>query len=143
MLPDSRSRPRDICACTIVAPALAKRRFYVIEAVPKDRYYLYGKLEMYIDAVTFQGAWDRKFDWRGQLLNVHEVLGYNPQKVTRPDGTVDYVQGSNMAYQTNEAIKLSRATVAGIKTTSTSRFLQRAPIDDSVFDLDTLAKRGK
>jgi hypothetical protein len=126
-----------------IAPALAKRRFYVIEAVPKDRYYLYGKLEMYIDSTTFQGAWDRKFDWRGQLLNVHQVLGYNPQKVTRPDGTSDYVQGSNMAYQTNEAVKSGRATVAGIKTTPTSRFQQRAPMDDSIFDLDTLAKRGK
>jgi Protein of unknown function (DUF1329) len=126
-----------------VAPALAKRRFYVIEAVPKDRYYLYGKLQMYIDTVTFQGAWDRKFDWRGELLNVHQVLGYNPQKVTRPDGTADYVQGSNMAYQTNEAVKLNRATVAGIKTTPTSRFLGRGPMSESIFDLDTLAKRGK
>jgi hypothetical protein len=126
-----------------VSPALAKRRFYVIEAVPKDHYYLYGKLQMYIDALTFQGAWDRKFDWKGDLLNVHQVLGYNPQKVTRPDGKPDYVQGSNMAYQTNEAIKLNRATVAGIKTTPSSRFLQRGPIDDAVFDLDSLAQRGK
>ncbi len=126
-----------------VAPALAKRRFYIIEGVPRDRYYLYGKLEMYIDASSFQGAWDRKFDWKGQLLNVHQVLGYNPMRVTRPDGTIDYNQGSNMAYQTNEAIKLNRATVAGIKTTPTSRFLQRAPIDDQVFDLDSLAQHGK
>ena len=126
-----------------VAPALAKRRFYVIEGVPKDRYYLYGKLEMYIDASSFQGAWDRKFDWKGQLMNVHQVLGYNPMRVTRPDGTIDYNQGSNMAYQTNEAIKLNRATVAGIKTTPASRFLQRAPIDEQVFDLDALAHQGK
>jgi hypothetical protein len=125
------------------APALAKRRFYVVEAVPKDRYYLYGKLEMYLDALTFQGAWDRKFDWRGELLNVYQVLGYNPQKVTRPDGTADYVQGSNMAYQASEAVKMNRATVAGIKTSPTSRFQQRAPMDDSVFDLDALAKKGK
>lgn len=125
------------------AMALAKRRFYVVEAVPKDRYYLYGKLEMYIDAVTFQGAWDRKFDWRGELLNVHQVLGYNPQKVTRPDGKSDYVQGSNMAYQANEAIKMGRATVAGIKTRPNSRFQQRGMMDENIFDLDTLAKRGK
>lgn len=126
-----------------VAMALAKRRFHVIEAVPKDRYYLYGKLEMYIDAVTFQGAWDRKFDWRGDLLNVHEVLGYNPQKVTRPDGKFDYTQGSNMAYQCNEAIKMNRATVAGIKTSPGSRFQQRGVMSETVFDLDTLAKKGK
>jgi hypothetical protein len=64
-------------------------------------------------------------------------------RVTRPDGKVDYNQGSNMAYQTNEAIKLNRATVAGIKTTPASRFLQRASIDEQVFDLDALAHQGK
>ena len=48
-----------------------------------------------------------------------------------------------MAYQTNEAIKLNRATVAGIKTTPASRFLQRAPIGEEVFDLDSLARHGK
>jgi hypothetical protein len=126
-----------------VAPALAKRRFYVVEGVPKDRYYLYGKLQMYIDTITFQGAWDRKFDWRGELLNIYEVLGYNPQKVTRPDGTVDYLQGSNMAFQTNETIKQNRATVTGVKTTPTSRFLQRPPIDDQGFELSSLMRQGK
>jgi hypothetical protein len=126
-----------------VAPALAKRRFYVIEGVPKDRYYLFGRLQMYIDAVSFQGAWDRKFDWKGELLTVHQVLGYNPQKLARPDGTPDYVQGSNMAYQTNESVKYSRATVAGIKTSPTARFLQRGPIDDTVFELHSLTQYGK
>ena len=50
-------------------PRLAKRRFWVVEGVPKDRYYLFGKLELYIDKETFQGAWNRKFDWKGELLN--------------------------------------------------------------------------
>jgi hypothetical protein len=48
---------------------LAQRRFYVVEGVPKDRYYLFGKIELYVDKVSFQGAWNRKFDWKGELVN--------------------------------------------------------------------------
>ena len=57
-----------------VTGALAKRRVWVIEGMPKDRYYLYGRIELYIDKVTFQGAWNRKFSWQGELLNTLQVL---------------------------------------------------------------------
>ena len=63
------------------AAALAKRRFYVIEGVPKDKYYLYGKLQLFIDTVTFQGAWNRKFAWKGELLNTFQVMAWNPEGV--------------------------------------------------------------
>jgi hypothetical protein len=66
--------------------ALAKRRHWIVEGVPKDRYYLFGKLIMYIDKTSFQGAWDRKFDWKGELLTTYQVMSYNPQPITRPDG---------------------------------------------------------
>src|SRR5439155_1157465 len=32
-----------------VAAALAKRRFWVLEGIPKDKYYLYGRLELWVD----------------------------------------------------------------------------------------------
>ena len=67
--------------------ALAKRRFWIVEGVPKDRYYLYGKLELYIDKETYQGAWNRKFSWQGELLNTLQVMAYQLQPYTRPDGT--------------------------------------------------------
>jgi hypothetical protein len=123
--------------------ALAKRPHWIVEAVPKDRYYLFGKLVMYIDKVSFQGAWDRKYDWKGALLNTYQVMGYDPQPVTRPDGGTDYVQGSNMGYQLSEAVKLERATIAGVKSTPTSVFLLRAPFTESKFALDSLAQSGK
>jgi hypothetical protein len=50
------------------AGALAKRKFWVIEGVPKDKYYLYGKIELWIDDQSWQGAWNRKFSWQGELL---------------------------------------------------------------------------
>jgi hypothetical protein len=122
---------------------LAKRRFYVIEGVPNDRYYLFGKLEFYIDAVTFQGAWSRKFSWKGELLNSFQVMGWNPHTLTRPDGKKDWVQGSNQAYQTVEAIKLNRATIAGIKSSPKSGFDGRITFDPKHFDFGSLSRSGK
>ena len=43
-----------------------------------DKYYLYGKIQLYIDKITFQGAWSRKFGWKGELLAIHQVMGWNP-----------------------------------------------------------------
>ena len=123
--------------------ALAVRPFYIVEGVPKDRYYLFGKLQLYIDKQSFQGAWNRKFDWKGEVMNTYQVLAYNPQKITRPDGSTDYVQGSNMAYQTCEAVKSDRATVAGIKSRPDALFLLRHAFDEKLFDLDKLAQTGK
>jgi hypothetical protein len=123
--------------------ALATRRFYVVEGVPKDRYYLYGKLELYIDAVAFQGAWNRKFSWKGELLNTLQVLAYNPQQLTRPGGMVDFVQGSNMAFQCAENVKMNRATVAGIKTAPDAGFDLRIKFDPQIFQLDSLSRFGK
>jgi len=123
--------------------ALAKRRFWIIEGVPHDRYYLFGKIQLYIDKTAFQGAWNRKFDWKGELVISYQVLAYNPHSETRPDGKIDFVQGSNMAFQTAEAVKFQRATAAGIKTTPTSVFHLRKRFTESMFDLDRLAQAGK
>ena len=100
-----------------ITGALAKRRVWVVDGTPKDRYYLYGRIELYIDQVTFQGAWNRKFSWQGELLNTLQVMGYGATKsFKRPDGTVDYLGAANMAFQCAENIKANQATVAGIKS---------------------------
>jgi len=122
---------------------LVKRPFWVVEGTPRDKYYLFGKLQLYIDAVTYQGAWNRKFSWKGELLNTLQVMAWNPLPVTRPNGKVDYQQGSNMAYQVAENIKMNRATVAGIKSSPTAGFYGRIKFDPSYFDVDALARHGK
>jgi len=126
-----------------IAAGLAKRRFYVVEAVPKDRYYLFGKVEFYVDTITFQGAWSRKFDWKGDLLQCFQVLGWDNHVFTRPDGRRDWGQGSNQAFQTVENVKMNRATVAGIKSSPTSGFDGKIRFPAGTFDYDALARRGK
>ncbi len=126
-----------------ITAGLANRKFWVVEATPRDKYYLYGKIELFLDKLTFQGAWNRKFSWKGELLNTLEVMAWNPHTVIRPNGKKDWVQGSNQAFQCAEAIKLNRATVAGIKSSPTSNFDARLTFDPKIFDLDSLSAYGK
>jgi hypothetical protein len=123
--------------------SLSKRRFWVIEGTPRDKYYLFGKIELYIDKESYQGAWSRKFGWKGDLLAIHQVMGWNPIAFTRPNGKVDFNQGSNQAYQTVENVKMNRATVAGIKSSPTAGFYGRLRIPPAAFDTDALARSGK
>jgi hypothetical protein len=48
-----------------------------------------------------------------------------------------------MGFQTAEAVKLERATIAGVKSTPTSLFHLRIPFNESKFALDSLAHAGK
>jgi hypothetical protein len=123
--------------------ALAKRPHWVIEGVPNDRYYLYGKIELYIDKITFQGSWNRKFNWKGEPLNTYQVMAFVPRAVTRPTGEVDFVQGSNMAFQCAENLKQNQATVAGIKQSPKSGFDSHIKFDSNYFDMNTLNRYGK
>ncbi len=122
---------------------LVKRPFWVIEGTPRDKYYLFGKLQFYIDAVTYQGAWNRKFSWKGELLNTLQVMAWNPMPFTRPSGKVDYNQGGNMAFQVAENVKMNRATVAGIKSSPSSGLYGRVKFRPDLFDVDALARHGK
>jgi len=126
-----------------ITGALAKRRFWVVEGVPKDKYYLFGRLQLYIDKETFQGAWNRKFSWQGELLNTMQVMAFLIKPFTRPDGTTDYNQSSNMAFQCAENIKRGQATVAGIKSSPKSGFDARVTFPPNAFDVNALGQVGK
>ena len=56
-----------------VTSALAKRNVWVIEGTPKDQYYLYGKIELWIDDYTYEGSWNRRFSWKNELLNTYQI----------------------------------------------------------------------
>ncbi len=98
-----------------VRAALAKRKVWVIQGVPKDRYYLFGRIELYIDKETYQGAWNRKFGWNGEHINTLQVIAYQRDKNQRPDGKLDYQWSSHFSFQCAENVKLNRATIAGLQ----------------------------
>jgi hypothetical protein len=127
-----------------VGPQLAKRDVWVIEATPKDKYYLYGKIQLYIDKETYQGAYNRKFNWQGDLMNTYIILGMISHKRVRPDGREDWLWGSNLGYQTAENIKMNRATVSGLEAPEKDPANdRRVPYDPSFFDFNTLSRFGK
>jgi hypothetical protein len=127
-----------------IPAALARRPCWIIEGVPKDRYYLYGKIQLYIDRETYQGAWNRKFSWTGELLNTLQVLAYQKEELKRPDGVSEWLWASHFSYQCAENVKMNRATLAGLlapgKDVPNDR---RVHYDPSFFDSATLQRFGK
>lgn len=122
--------------------ALAKRSMWVIEAIPRDKYYLYGKIQLWIDADSWDGAWNRKFDYAGELLNSYQSLN----RFNSPQGPADnpeWFPVSTQVWQCAEAVKHDRATVAGMRPDPQAPFHRRIRLDPSLFDSTTLARFGK
>jgi hypothetical protein len=76
-------------------------------------------------------------------MQCYQVMGWDNHVYTRPDGKKDWGQGSNMASQTVENVKLDRATVQGIKSSPTSGFDTRIKFPANMFDSDALVRMGK
>ena len=70
-------------------------------------------------------------------------MAYNLAKYTRPNGDVDYIQGSNMSYQTAENIKQHRATIAGLKSDPKSALDVHVTFEPGLFDMNSLSRYGK
>jgi hypothetical protein len=122
------------------AGALAKRRFWVLEGIPKDKYYLYGKIELWIDDHSWQGAWNRKFSWQGELLNVYQVMGFASADFNEKER----FWGSTQGFQLSENIKMERATVSGMLGRGTDPANdRRIPLKPDFFDYQTLNRFGK
>lgn len=125
-----------------IAAALAKRPQWVIEGIPKDRYYLYGKIELYIDKGTYHGAWNRKYDWKGNLMNSYQVLAY-PRAAEVPGVKGEYLWASTMIYRCAFNVKAGRATCPVVRASPTWPNARRIPIDPGFFDYQTLIRVGK
>ena len=122
-----------------VAGALTKRKVWVIEGVPKDKYYLYGRIELWIDSYTYEGAWNRRFSWQGELMNTYQITG----PATAPYNDKERWWGSTFGYQCAENVKANRATLAGLLPSGDVPNDRRMPLAPSFFDYTTLNRFGK
>jgi Protein of unknown function (DUF1329) len=124
---------------------LTKRKFWVAEAVPKDRYYLYGRMELWIDAESWIGVWNRKFDWKGELLNTYQVQGYlNHPAIKDGQQETEWLWSTQGAWQCAENVKLNRATLAGLRSDPSSLFDRRVKHNiQQLFSIDMLSRFGK
>lgn len=122
--------------------ALAKRPFWVIEAVPRDPYYLYGRLELWIDAETWSGAWNRKFSWSGEPVHLLQMAA----SINHPAGSEEdreWVPVATMVYACAESLKFNRATLGGMRPDPQAASYRRMPIDARLFDPMALQRFGK
>lgn len=126
-----------------ISGGLAKRPVWVIQAVPKDKYYLYGKIELWIDAETWAGSWNRKFSWQGELVHSYQLMGQANHPAGTPDPEQEYVYAGKQVWACAENFKMNRATLGGMRATPKSPFVRRAPIDTNVFDAQALSRYGK
>lgn len=124
-----------------VSMGLSRRRCWVIEGVPRDKYYLFGKIQLFIDRENYQGVYSRKYDWRGELVNVYLVNGLLN---VSPDGR-DHFRAFRTTYQGVENLKLGRATVAGPAPAgwpdAPTDYV--VPLEPALFDHESLTRFGK
>jgi hypothetical protein len=126
----------------IPAAALARRPMWLVEAVPRDKYYLYGRLVLWIDAETWDGSYHQKFTWTGEHVLTYSVMARVNQP-TGPRPEDETVQTATLAWAVAENFKMRRASLAGARFDAKSPFDRRVPIDTSVFDAGQLVRFGK
>ncbi len=118
---------------------LIRRPHWVVEAVPKDPYYLFGKLVFRFDKEIFLGSYSSKYDWKGNLLGSYSAIRTNIVKAA--PGELWGWSGGAVAVALNW--KLDRATTAGIAAGKNVPADSRLPLSPSVFSLQRLTQRGR
>lgn len=116
---------------------LVKRPIWIVEGVPKDPYYLYGKLVLRFDRESWRGTYSSKYDWKGEILASYLPL-YGPYFLV--DGEWRWYAASLFTMAQNW--KMNRATV-GYADSSRPESRTRIGFPASVFNVDSLMRIGK
>ena len=122
-----------------VQEVLVNRPHWVVEAVPKDQYYLFGKLVFRFDKELFMGSYSSKYDWQGNLIGSFSAIRTNIVKVA--PGELWGWAGGAVAVALNW--KLDRATTAGIVAGANVPADSRIPLSPNLFSLQRLSDKGR
>jgi hypothetical protein len=120
-----------------LAPVLVRRKVWIIEAKPRDPYYLFDRIELAVDQESFQGVSSRKFDAQGTLLRSLQFLVGASQPVEIGGEKLRF-PATSMGYILAENLKQERATIAGTVPPGKSVHARRLPIDPGLFALERL-----
>ena len=121
------------------AEILIRRPQWIVEAVPRDPYYLYGKIILRFDKDLFLGSYSSKYDWNGNLLASYAAVRSNVVKV----GPGEFWGWAGGAVATALNWKEDRATIAGISTGEAVPADSRISLDANLFSLQRLTVLGK
>jgi hypothetical protein len=122
-----------------VQEILIRRPHWIVEAIPKDRYYLYGRIVFRFDKDIFLGSYSTKYDWKGKLLNSYAAIRTNIVRV----GEGEYWGWAGGAVALAVNWKLDRATTAGIVAGEDVPADSRIPLSADRFSLQLLQASGK
>ena len=122
-----------------VQEVLIRRPQWIVEAVPKDKYYLFGKLVFRFDKELFMGSYSSKYDWQGRLITSYSAIRTNIVKVA--PGELWGWAGGAVAVALNW--KLDRATTAGIVAGQNVPADSRVPLSTNLFSLQRLMEKGR
>lgn len=123
-------------------PVFIKRKVWVIEAEPHDKYYLYGKIELWIDQEMWGGVYNRKYSWNGELLQNYAVT-LERNHLAGPPGAQEWLWYGPSAYFCVEALKFNRASCAGPRLHVGTASVRRLPINPKMFESTSLTRFGK
>ena len=126
-----------------VAAVLVKRRFWVVEAVPRDPDYLFGRIELWIDAESWSGAWSRKFSWKGDIAATYQIVGGIDYPAVGADGRVVWTTATLAAWQCMEAVPFNRATIAGLRADPSMAIEFGVLNPPSLFEIQALTRLGR
>ena len=119
---------------------LVKGKYWVIEAVPKDRYYLYGRIVLRFNQKTLRGSYSSKYSWKNELLAAYQVQN---GVYWSPDGGKTGMLAGRSVYQTAENVKMDRATAVRFDRKEGVPADYQIPLDPSSFDTQSLVSAGK
>ncbi|MGH7786352.1 MAG: outer membrane lipoprotein-sorting protein [Candidatus Binatia bacterium] len=122
-----------------VQEVLVRRPHWVIEAVPKDPYYLFGKIVLRFDKQLYMGSYSSKYDWQGNLVGSYSAIRTNIVKAA--PGELWGWAGGAVAVALNW--KLDRATTAGIVAGTNVPADSRIPLSPNLFSLQRLMEKGR
>lgn len=122
-----------------VQEVLIRRPNWIVEAVPKDKYYLYGKIVLRFDKDMFLGSYSSKYDWQGNLIGSYAAVRTNVVKAG--DDELWGWAGGAVALAINW--KLDRATTAGITAGGGVPADSRIPLSSNLFAVQRLHSMGR
>ena len=124
-----------------ISAVLVRRPTWIIEAVPRDRNYLYGRLVLRIDAESYHGSWVTKYDRAGKIIMSYQIA--NGSFYTLDDGKT-YATSGGIAVQTSENLLYRRATAVLFEVGRRDNPADyRVPTTPAQFSPDVLARLGE
>ena len=106
----------------------------------RTSYYLYGKIELWIDAETWDGSWNIKFSWQGDVVHSYQTMARVNQQA---ENDARSCPASTQVWACAENFKMNRATLGGMRADPKAPFVRRIQIDSNIFDSQALSRYGK